>query len=178
MRRTLFRNLRTDQLPDFVLPLQVVAQRFRVIYEPAATLEEDALEDNASEFRMRVRVALRALWAMRDCAELLSLRRQPLFAWQLWSHKLLRYLAFLPLAVALLLVIPLAILAPPYRPILLIAALALLLALAEIPWQWSRATARLARFAQYFVLLNAACAVAALRFARGERITLWKPRTG
>lgn len=163
MRRSLFRNLRSDQLPDFVTPLHVVAQNFRVIYEPAAILEEDALEDNRSEFRMRVRVALRALWAMRDCADLLSFRRHPLFAWQLWSHKLLRYVAFLPLAAALLLAIPLGIVEPAYRAVLLIAAVTLALA---------------ARPAQYFVLLNAACAVAALRFVRGERITVWKPRTG
>jgi len=28
------------------------------------------------------------------------------------------------------------------------------------------------------VLLNAASAIAVLRYLRGERITLWKPRTG
>ena len=178
MRRSLFHTLRSDQLPDFVTPLQVVAKNFRVIYEPAAILEEDALEDNGSEFRMRVRVALRALWAMRDCAELLSFRRHPLFAWQLWSHKLLRYLAFLPLAAALLLAIPLAIVAPLYRVVLLIAAAILVLAASGMVWRSGGASARPARFAQYFVLLNAACAVAALRFVRGERITVWKPRTG
>ncbi|MGH7106723.1 MAG: glycosyltransferase family 2 protein [Acetobacteraceae bacterium] len=178
MRRSLFRQLRADQLPDFVTPLQVVAQNFRVVYEPAAVLEEDALEDNTSEFRMRVRVSLRALWALRDCAELLSFRRHALFAWQLWSHKLLRYFAFLPLALALLLVIPLAIVEPPYRAMLLAPALILLLTVAGIRRRSDGAAARIGRFAQYFVLLNAACAVAALRFLRGERITIWKPRAG
>lgn len=178
MRRSLFRGLRADQLPDFVTPLQVVAQNFRVIYEPAAVLEEDALDDNTSEFRMRVRVSLRALWALRDCADLLSFRRHPLFAWQLWSHKLLRYFAFLPLALALLLVIPLAVLEPVYRVLFLSAGVLLLAATAAVLLRLGGATARAGRFAQYFVLLNAACAVAAVRFARGERITVWKPRTG
>jgi cellulose synthase/poly-beta-1,6-N-acetylglucosamine synthase-like glycosyltransferase len=178
IRRSLFRKLRSDQLPDFVTPLHVVAQNFRVIYEPGAVLEEDALDDNTSEFRMRVRVTLRALWAMRDCADLLSFRHRPLFAWQLWSHKLLRYFAFLPLSAALLLAIPLAAVEPLYRALLLPAMAILLLAAAGI-WLQSRGTTmRAARFIQYFVLLNAACAVAAVRFARGERITVWKPRTG
>lgn len=178
IRRSLFRKLRSDQLPDFVTPLHVVAQGFRVIYESGAVLEEDALDDNTSEFRMRVRVTLRALWAMRDCAELLSFRGQPLFAWQLWSHKLLRYLAFLPLSAALLLAIPLAMAEPLYRALLL-PAMAILLFAAVAIWLQSRGTTmRVARFVQYFVLLNAACAVAAVRFARGERITVWKPRTG
>lgn len=178
MRRTLFRQLRSDQLPDFVTPLQVVAQNFRVIYEPTAILEEDALNDNTSEFRMRVRVALRALWALRDCADLLSFRHHPLFAWQLWSHKVLRYFAFLPLACALLLAVPLAIIEPIYRAVLLSAAVILLLAGAALLLRSDGVTGRIARFAQYFLLLNAACAVAAVRFARGERITVWKPRTG
>lgn len=179
IRRSLFRNLRADQLPDFVTPLQVVAQEHRVIYEPAAVLEEDALEDNASEFRMRVRVSLRALWALRDCSDLLSFRRDALFAWQLWSHKLLRYFAFLPLAVALVLAIPLAIAAPAYRAMLLgFVVILLLLTVAGSLQRSDGIAARAARFAQYFFLLNAACAIAALRFIRGERITVWKPRTG
>lgn len=178
IRRSLFRQLRSDQLPDFVTPLHVVAQNFRVIYEPEAVLEEDALDDSSSEFRMRVRVTLRALWAMRDCADLLAFHRRPLFAWQLWSHKLLRYFTFLPLGAALLLTVPLALEAPVYRiPLLATAALLLLLAGAVL-LQWGGIAARAGRFVQYFVLLNAACAVAVVRFARGERITVWKPRTG
>lgn len=178
IRRSLFRKLRSDQLPDFVTPLHVVAQHFRVIYEPAAVLEEDALNDSDAEFRMRVRVTLRALWAMRDCADLLSFHRRPLFAWQLWSHKLLRYFAFLPLAIALLLAVLLAMTQPAYRVLFLLAVLIPLLLSAGIFLNSGGMTARAARLIRYFVLLNAACAVAAVRFARGERITVWKPRTG
>jgi cellulose synthase/poly-beta-1,6-N-acetylglucosamine synthase-like glycosyltransferase len=63
MRRSLYRPLRDDQLPDFVQPLLVVEQGRRVVYEPSAILKEPALDESSSEFAMRVRVALRALWA-------------------------------------------------------------------------------------------------------------------
>ena len=43
---------------------------------------------------MRVRVTLRALWALWDKRALLNPLRFPLFSWQLASHKLLRYLSF------------------------------------------------------------------------------------
>lgn len=178
VRRELFQRLGADQLPDFVTPLRVVSQGYRVVFEPGAILEEDALGDPSAEFRMRVRVALRALWALRDCAGLLSFRRDPLFAWQLWSHKLLRYFAFLPLLLALLVAIPLAIMEPVYRAILAPAVLFLLLAAFGFALQPGGVSIRLVRFAQYFVLLNAASAVAAARFLRGERITIWKPRMG
>ena len=97
VRRDLFVPMRADQLPDFVLPLNVVDQGRRVVYEPKAKLHEAALATPADEFRMRVRVTLRALWAIHDMRNLLNPFRAPLFAWQLISHKVLRYLAFLPL---------------------------------------------------------------------------------
>ncbi len=178
IRRSLYRKLRADQLPDFVTPLGVVDQGFRVVYEPAAVLEEDALSDSESEFRMRVRVTLRALWALRDCARLLSFARDPLFAWQLWSHKLLRYLAFLPLTLALLLAVPLAALEPVYCGLLGGALGVLLLGALGSVRRSDHLVGRCARFVLYFALLNAASAVAVARFVRGERITVWKPRMG
>ena len=44
-----------------------------------------------AEYRMRVRVALRAFWALWDKRALLNPFRFGVFAWQMWSHKLLRY---------------------------------------------------------------------------------------
>lgn len=177
IRRALFQELRADQLPDFVTPLRVVSQGYRTVFEPAALLQEDALEDQGAEFRMRVRVTLRALWALRDCRTLLSPFGNPVFAWQLWSHKVLRYLAFIPLTVALGLSILLAdnvlymSIAAAALAVLLCAALGLLFPRAGDG-------VRVIRLAQYFVLLNAASGIATFRFLRGERITVWKPRTG
>jgi len=64
-----------DQLPDFVLPLRVVEQGYRVVYEPRAVLREPALNSAEREYRMRVRVALRAIWALYDLRHLLNPRR-------------------------------------------------------------------------------------------------------
>ena len=97
IRRTLYVPMRPDQLPDFVQPLGIIEQRKRVVYEPDALVHEQALSSPTDEFRMRVRVSLRALWALYDKRELLNPFRYGLFAWQLLSHKLLRYLAFIPL---------------------------------------------------------------------------------
>ena len=37
-----------------------------MVYEPVALLQEDVSKDSSGEYRMRVRVALRALWALWD----------------------------------------------------------------------------------------------------------------
>ncbi len=72
IRRSLYRPMRPDQLPDFVLPLAVVEQGRRVVYAPQAVLQEATLTSEGAEYRMRVRVALRALWALWDKRVLLN----------------------------------------------------------------------------------------------------------
>lgn len=101
MPKKLYTPLRPDQLPDFVQPLMVVEQGYRVVYEPEAFLKEDSLKDSSDEYRMRVRVTLRALWALKDMRQLLFGAGGVLFAWQLWSHKALRYSCFVFLIAAL-----------------------------------------------------------------------------
>jgi cellulose synthase/poly-beta-1,6-N-acetylglucosamine synthase-like glycosyltransferase len=178
IRRSLYQPMRADQLPDFVSPLNVSEQGYRVIYEADAVLTEDALSAQAQEYRMRVRVALRAFWALWDKRALLNPFRFGLFSWQLWSHKLLRYLAFAPLAAAVILNWLLlghgAIYAAGVAA-QVVFGVACLLAAAG-----SRAGASLApvRYCFYFFLLNWASAVAFVRFIRGQKQVLWQPRVG
>jgi cellulose synthase/poly-beta-1,6-N-acetylglucosamine synthase-like glycosyltransferase len=174
VRRVLYRPMEADQLPDFVLPLRVVDQDYRVVFEPLAQLCEDTLTDSSAEFRMRVRVSLRSLWALLSEASLLNPLRRPLFAWQLWSHKALRYLSFLPLAAACVLNVILATVSNFYLALLGVQLLVWLAVWAGA--RGSRLSA--ARFAYYFALLNAASAVAFVRFVRGHKQVLWQPRTG
>ncbi|MHB8078185.1 MAG: glycosyltransferase family 2 protein [Candidatus Krumholzibacteriia bacterium] len=177
VRRELYAPMRADQLPDFVLPLSVRERGFRVVYEPRALLYEDALAAASDEFRMRVRVSLRALHALRDKRALLDPRRYGRFAWQLWSHKVLRYLA----------------------PLFQVGALVSNAVLAWGPWSfwkglfagqllfyllaWAghlrrdEASPRLVTLAYYLCLVNAAAGVALWRFLRGERQVTWQPRT-
>src|SRR6266849_3389283 len=83
IRRQLYVPMRPDQLPDFVLPLSVVEQGKRVVYEPDALLYESALSHAEDEFRMRIRVSLRALWVLYDKRNLLNPFRFPVYSWQL-----------------------------------------------------------------------------------------------
>lgn len=176
MRRAIYRPMRADQLPDFVQPLQVVAQGYRVVYEPQAVLQEHALADAGREYRMRVRVALRALWAMWDMRELFNPLRHGLFAWQLLSHKLLRYLAFVPLLGVLL--VNISLLALPFYK-LTMAAQILFYVAAYLGWRrGSAAASAILTVPYYFTLINWACAEATWLFVQGKKIALWKPREG
>jgi cellulose synthase/poly-beta-1,6-N-acetylglucosamine synthase-like glycosyltransferase len=178
VRRSLYRPMRDDQLPDFVLPLDVVEQGYRAVYVPQAVLEEETLNTETAEYRMRVRVALRAFWALWDKRALLNPVRFPFFSWQLASHKLMRYLSFAPLAVATACNGLLVYSGWEYAALAAGQCAVALLALAAAYGPWPLRSFAPARYCYYFLLLNCASAIAFFRFVRGEKQVLWQPRTG
>jgi cellulose synthase/poly-beta-1,6-N-acetylglucosamine synthase-like glycosyltransferase len=179
MRKALYQPLGADQLPDFVQPLKVVEQGYRVVYEPLALLKEEALNDSDSEFSMRVRVSLRALWALKDMRHLMNPLRDPVFAWQLLSHKLLRYAAFVPLAALALSTVLLA----PARGIYTLAFLGLVIFTA-LAWTGYKREGEgkplsvMYSIPYYFMLLNVASYKATVAFLKGEKKIIWNPRKG
>lgn len=178
VRRQLYVPMRADQLPDFILPLNVVEQGKRVVYEPEAKVYESALSSATGEFRMRVRVSLRALWGLRDKRSMLNPFKYPVFAWQLLSHKVLRYLAFFPL-IGLLVFNVLTIGEHDFYLWFLLLQLAAYAA-AALGHLFSRSAGAKSKLLTpyYFVILNAACALAFWRFLQRKKMVLWTPRGG
>lgn len=178
VRRDLYRPMRADQQPDFVLPMAVVARGYRVVYEPAAVLRETALAAARDEYRMRVRVALRALRAIWDMRQLLNPSRYGVYSWQLFSHKLLRYLAFGPLALAYLSSLLLAPQGPLFQGACLVQT-ALYFG-AVLGWIVERRgwSSRVLLLPYYFCLLNLASAHALGAALLGRQQVVWTPRTG
>ncbi|WP_295718469.1 glycosyltransferase family 2 protein [uncultured Halovibrio sp.] len=179
MRRNLYEPLSPDQLPDFVQPLKVVEKGWRAIYEPEALLKEKALKDSDSEFAMRVRVSLRAVWALYDMRQLLNPFSHGLYAFQLLSHKVLRYYAFVPLVILALVSTVLSNDGAWYT-----LAFWVQLGFYGVAWAGHRKEGKgeelssLFAIPYYFVLLNLACLYAAQAFQRGEKRTTWAPRKG
>lgn len=180
IRRALYRPMRPDQLPDFVQPLRVREQGYRVVYQPEALLYEDALAATGDEYRMRVRVSLRAFHALKDMAALLDLGRFGIFAWQLWSHKVLRYLAFVFMAGCFVSAWLLANRAGTAFWKTAMAAQLLFYAVAvwgHFAARDGRGVPRLAGLATYLCVLNLASAHAFWQFLLGRKQVIWKPRT-
>lgn len=93
IRRALFAQLPIDTITDdFAMALGVVAQGRRVVYEPAAHSVEIVVPDVQAEFRRKIRMiagGYQTLWRYRHLFNPLS---RFSVAWQLLSHKLLRWL--------------------------------------------------------------------------------------
>jgi cellulose synthase/poly-beta-1,6-N-acetylglucosamine synthase-like glycosyltransferase len=175
VRQTLYDPMRADHLPDFILPLRVVSKGRRVVFCEGAVSREHALGRQEDEYRMRVRVSLRALHTLHEMRHLFS-PRYGWFALELLIHKLLRYLVVFPLAGAFVANIFL-VRHPEYAAMLV--AQALCYTFAVIGWLGGGRIRWKPIFVPfYFCLINVAAAAALLRFLRGERTILWMPRKG
>jgi cellulose synthase/poly-beta-1,6-N-acetylglucosamine synthase-like glycosyltransferase len=177
IRAAVWEPMRPDQLPDFVEPLTVREKGYRVVYQPTARLYEDALADTGDEFRMRVRVSLRAWWALKDKAALLSLPRFGLFAWQLWSHKVLRYLAPVFQAGVLLSNLVLAGGGGDGWGTLLVLQVLFYGVVGAAHGLRDRDLPGPVTAAYYLCLVNLASGVALVQFLQGKKKVTWTPRT-
>jgi len=179
VRKKLYRPMNADQLPDFVLPLNVVEQGYRVVYEEQALLKEEALTNSNTEYKMRVRVSLRALWALLDKRALFNPIRFPLFSWELFSHKLLRYLVFIPQASLIVLNALLITAGTLYILFAVLQTLVYLFAYFGYLAEKNKVSAPFyISLPHYFVVVNSAAAQAFFMFLRGKKVVLWKPRSG
>ena len=178
VRKDLYRPMRADQLPDFVLPLKVIEQGYRVVYEPRALLKEETLHRSEDEYRMRVRVSLRALWALWDMRHLLDPRRYGRFSLQLLSHKVLRYMGILFMTGALIANALLFFQGRIYRFLFMLQALFYGAACAGHMLAKRGVSSRILSIPYYFCLINIAAGHALIKFLRREKQVLWTPRKG
>lgn len=174
VRRCAYRPIAPELISDFVIAMLVREQGLRTVLEPAAVCYEHTLDQPDRELSMRVRVGMRSLVALASQKRFLDPSRFGAFAWQLWSHKVLRYLSPVFWTVALL---ANAALAADGRYVwMLVLQLAVLLSglLGFTPLR-RFSKSRLLAQPYYFVLTNVASALSLFRFLRGERIVTWTP---
>lgn len=178
IRKELYVNIPKNLITDFVLPLSVTAAGHRVIFDPAVTAFEAPNDEIASEFRMRVRVSLRALQGLSYMRRLFNPLRYPAASFCLVSHKVLRYFGFVFMLSALAANIALVFENEVYQILLALQfaayGLALLGLLENLPGLLKKITV----VPSYLVMSNVAFALATFRYLRGDTMAVWRPRAG
>jgi hypothetical protein len=160
--------------PDFLSVLVTVRAGKRAVAEPAARGAMAATASQRAEFARKARTFQRGLSALFANAQLLNPFAYPAFSFILWSHKVMRWFAPLPmigcLAAAWLL-----------RDQTLYASLfagqLALYVLALVGLLVPRLAARvgLVRISAFFVLVNLAALKAIALWAAGSRVEVWEP---
>jgi len=175
VRRASYSPLAQDMCSDFVIASEVHLKGLRTVYERGAISIEDTNRGGRDEFWMRVRIMEQTMSALSRYREVLNIRRQGMFAFQMLSHKVLRYLVSVLLLIVVLSNLFLVDDSEIYQATMAVQGAFYLAAL--IGWLFERTGARLGALAlpYYFVLANIAIIVAFVRFMRGESHVVWEP---
>jgi cellulose synthase/poly-beta-1,6-N-acetylglucosamine synthase-like glycosyltransferase len=175
VRRSSYARLALDMSSDFVIATEIHLQGQRTVYERDAVAMEDTNRRSRDEWRMRVRVIEQTFSALHRYRAALGLGEHGLFAFQLLSHKVMRYAVPFFLCVALAANWRLAGESSFYYWGFVAQITFYLMAVAG--GLGERLGLRLGALAlpYYFALANAASLAAFGQFMRGKANVLWEP---
>src|SRR5882724_10676625 len=172
VRKSAYTDLAGDVISDLVQPLWVIQKGHTVVFEDRALAYEETTQSTAEEFSMRVRVVTRAMRGLLSVSNLLKPWKFVWVAFQLWSHKVMRWMVPLFL-IALLAANSLLIDSSFYRVTLALQlffyAVALLNMLLPLHRQWKPLGIPL-----FFCTLNAAALVSMVEICRGRKYVTWQ----
>lgn len=173
-RREVCRDFSPDMQSDFRTLLNSIKLGLRGVSDPEAVGYYPDIADPAREKERKVRTVVRGLTVFFRHLELLNVRRYGFFSFQLFCHKLLRWLVPLFMAGAVVFNAGAALDSFFYRVLLggqiLFYGFGLAASLAPQPPR-----SFIMRIPAYFLTVNLAIAVAWWRFLRGERVVMWSP---
>lgn len=132
------------------------------------------IADERKEFDRKVRTVLRGISVFMKSLGLVNPMRYPLFAWQLVSHKLCRWLVPFAMLTALITNVLLTAAFGHYGLLLVLQAAFYAVALSGLYWR-SLLRFPAVKLPAFFVLVNASIFKAWIRYWSGEQLVVWEP---
>jgi len=159
---------------DFNTLLNSIVQGLRGVSDPDSEGFYKNLTDEKKEYERKVRTILRGISVVSCRREMLNPFRYGLFAWQLFSHKVCRWLVPFALLCALISALSLAKYSGVY--LVFFGLQACFYAMAVIGLVFAMSKPSFMKLSLYFVLANIAIMHAWIRFgfARGKRVVAWE----
>ncbi|MBS0169858.1 MAG: glycosyltransferase family 2 protein [Nitrospira sp.] len=173
-RRTVCSPWADDLQSDFNTLLNSMKNGLRGVSDSHSIGYYNNLSDERKEYQRKVRTVLRGIAVFMRSLPMLNPFRYGMFAWQLFSHKLCRWLV--PFAMIGLLVsnVVLATQFPWYQGVLLAQGLFYATAVAYSVFHWMPKSS-VFRLPSFFVLVNLSILDAWMRYLRGDRVFRWEP---
>lgn len=174
-RRALCGAFVPNVAPDFLSVLRTVEQGFRAITEPQAIGIMKAVDSPKDEFQRKVRTILRGMTTLGRYLHLMNPINYGVFSVELFSHKLMRWVA--PILLVAMLVSSAVLAGTSSFFLLVLVSQLAFYGLATVALRnWApRALAMPARIALYFSSVNLATLVAWAKYLTGMRQELWAP---
>ncbi len=175
IRTHVYTSLEPDDINDFVLPLRIVEQGYRCVFEPEAVCKESATIYFEEEFRRKVRVVNRSWTGFWKVSRLLNPFRYGWFSMQMVSHKLLRWLTPVFMIAMFVASVPLAYQNLFYAMLLSGQVVVYALCSVGMILEIQRKHSRWLSFPAYFLMVNVASFFGVSKALCGERIIVWNP---
>ncbi len=172
-RRDVCQPWAVDLPSDFVTLLNTLRRGLRGVSEPAACGYYQNIADERREYGRKVRTVVRGIAGVFRHLELLNPFRYGLAAWQLFSHKLCRWLVPFALIGAFAVNLVLATRSRFYLVLAVVQIVGYGVAVLGIPVR-SRLSG-LPRLMTFLVLVNVSILNAWYDFVRGRRVVVWEP---
>lgn len=174
VRRSVCELWDTQSPSDFNTAISCARQRLVAVTDPAVIGYYADIKDEHMEYRRKLRTVLRGMSGLGRHLEVLNPLRYGLFTFQVWGHKIMRWLV--PWFMLTTLTSSLALWSEHgfYR----LAVVVQLLAYTGIALAYLAPRLRqnlLLRIGYYFVQVNIAIAHATLLYLAGRRMTVWEP---
>ena len=158
---------------DFFVALHTAEAGKRSVVDPSCQGWYGLTSSDSAEFRRKVRTIVHGIDTLCSHFHLMNPFAYGMFAWQLFSHKLCRWLV--PFAMIALLGANGALLDQPFYPITFFLQIAFYAA-AGLTFLGGRLKEfKPLKLARFFLLGNVAALLAWMRFATGEKYITWTP---
>ena len=163
-----------DLQSDFNTLLNSMRQGLRGVSDPDSIGYYKNLADETKEYQRKVRTVLRGIAVLMRSLPMLNPLKYGLFAWQLFSHKLCRWLV--PFAMIAILIANTVLAVESYAYRLLLAGQLVFYALALF-YRWFTwiPDKDVFRLPSFFVIVNLSILDAWCRYFRGDRVLRWEP---
>jgi len=173
-RKDICKNWDINVPSDFNTALNCVSQGYIAVSHPHVLGYYPNLKDESKEYQRKLRTVIRGMAAISHKPSVLNPFKYGLFAFEVFSHKIMRWLV--PWFQIILLITSLIIWQDHILFTLLLCVQLIFYILALLGW-WSKVARanNLFKIPFFFMQVNIAIAHAGIKFLMGKRITKWEP---
>jgi len=173
-RKDVCQDFSGEMQSDFRTVLNSIKLGYRGVSDPKAIGYYQDVSDEKNEFDRKVRTVIRGLTVFFRHLQFLNFFQYGLTSYQLFCHKLLRWLAPFFLFIAFITNLILAMTSSLYFILLLCHSAFYVVAI--LAWQKnSPPTHTFLKIPMYFLIVNAAIFIAWVRYIQGQRVVVWAP---
>ena len=173
IRKHLYRSLKDFDINDFVVPLNVIKQGFRGVFEEEAFCIEKTAKSTKGEFNRQVRITNRTIRAIVNNRKLFNPFEFGIFSFQLLSHKVCKLMV--PFFMLLFFFTNLLLIRDSFLYIFIlgIQVFVYLASMLKDLWQRSKGINRLISMFHTFTIINMAILWGWVKYLKGETYVTW-----